>query len=529
VRSDRPGELLQWTADSLDLVDLQTGRRKQVLANPPPDASGRILWSKSGGRWGTREQVHTVQEDGTITTWPSTGHLVFETPLGVTHAGARSERGTLHAAHGQWSLEHHGWHDPVDWGGPWLLATTLANGSIQLLDARDGHLQRKLVGHTSSILHMVKVGDWLATASHDQSVRLWRPRDADSGWIKRVDTGLRPSLVRAGERVAVLGRTSSDRWAVWTPALGGVTLGTGNTSNIDPYARMAAMVNERGALTVVDLETGQQRTHPTGLVGTRCIEIATELDRALLSNLVEYQVYRLSDGERLASGPLGDHQPMHCAHLDRHGTVWRFVGRPAQAHPVGEPPMQVPFDGAISGVHFAPHALVLRGFDGQIAIQRGETLELVVPEHAKHFTVTDKALAWTGNQGIVHFESEPSWASGPGSRIHALAFAAGNRLLLAGRDNGHLDVWTRTGEQIASVQAHAHPIHEIDVDAQTGHIITIDTRGVAQWWEPGRLFTESTDVVTNLRTCRGTERVVPVLPFPNPSDRWAPAAACEDT
>ena len=186
----------------------------------------------------------------------------------------------------------------------------------------------------------------------------------------------------------------------------------------------------------------------------------------------------------------------------------------------------VPFDGTVAGVLPHPNALVIRGFDGELAIARDEDLELIDTRTSTH-AVTDDRVGWATMDGRVHASGPSAWSSSPGSRVHAMTWAAGDALLLAGRASGVLDAWTRSGRKVASVQAHDARIISLMVQPSNGHIVSVDVDGVVQWWEPSRLTGEEVPLVTNYRTCSGTQQVVPVVPFPTPETRWAPAQHCE--
>lgn len=59
----------------------------------------------------------------------------------------------------------------------------------------------------------------------------------------------------------------------------------------------------------------------------------------------------------------------------------------------------------------------------------------------------------------------------------------------------------------------------------SGHVVSIDQSGELSWWDAARLA-QGTPGRTNLRVCEGTDDVVPVVPYPTPDQRWAPAEAC---
>ena len=196
-----------------------------------------------------------------------------------------------------------------------------------------------------------------------------------------------------------------------------------------------------------------------------------------------------------------------------------YTGQSGQRPPV-------PFDGTVAVVLPDPDALVVLGFDGELAIARDDSLELI-DTHTSTHALTHDRIGWATLDGRVHATGPATWSSSPGSRVHAMTWAAGDALLLAGRASGVLDAWTRSGRRVASVQAHDARITALHVQPATGHIVSVDVNGIVQWWEPSRLTGEDVPLVTNYRTCRGSQTVVPVVPFPTPESRWAPAPHCE--
>ena len=524
LHAELPDQLAELADGRLEAVDLRTGERRLIAADLPEHRSHSFSWSTEGFRWADRDSVTTISEDGAIAVSASHGHLVKDTTLGLTHSGGRSRIGTLHTPSGSRPLRHVGWHAPLPWGGPSLLATSPENGAVHLVDVRDGHVQRELHGHALSLLDMAVVEEWLVTTSLDRTVRIWRPHDLDTGWLERQLTGLKPKQLAVGEGVALLGLTDADQLAVWTSAHGILEMGRGDASHLDPHARGAAVVDSAGRVTVANLADGTTRTLDSGFSGSRCIQLSPGADRLLLSNVEAYRLLRLSDGEVLETGSLGE-QPAGCAKLDGDGTVWLHAGSPGKVWSNSGEVLELPFVDGLHGLKFTAQGPVVVGKQGQVAMRQGTELKVVVPGGLYVLGIGAKRLAWADGSGTIHVDGEP-WSDGHNSRIYALAWAPNDALLFAGRANGQIDAWTRSGRKVASIQAHDSRLSSLSIDPKSGNLVSVDLDGIVQWWDPSRLTSEREPLVTNMRPCRDAAALVAVAPFPDPESRWAPPELC---
>ena len=376
MREDRPDQVAELANGRVDYVDLRTGQRQIVVEGLDDIVPLNVTWSRDGFRGSTRQTVFTVNELGEFSEIQSAGYHVTETPFGFIHAGGRSRRGTLHTDAGSFPIHHVGWQDPVAWGGPSLLVTSTSTSALSLIDARSGHVQRELVGHSMSLQDFAVVGDWLATSSMDSTVRLWRPRDQESGWLKREATGLSPSLLRVGAEATLLGRFPNDQWAVWTPTRGLQTIGSGDAAHLDPGARMVVVAGSVEGSIVHDVSTGVSRTLNTRGQSARCAQISPDVARVLVSTPATYELFRLSDGQLLEAGSLGD-APAACATLDLDGRVWLTSGPVSVLRTKsGDRQAHAPFEGGIAVARFQPEGLVLLSNDGAVAVGRPGEMRL---------------------------------------------------------------------------------------------------------------------------------------------------------
>ena len=532
TRPDLPDVFAVASGGRLEVVSYRTGHRRLVSEALPAHVP-KLIWLDGAFHWSDRESVSRLTADGRIETRPSRGELLGASELGITHAGGRSRFGTLHGPDAMWPIRHTGYSRPVAWGGPSLLASSPLDGPIELIDARTGYRQRVMVGHTASLTDMVVVGNWLATSSMDYTVRLWRPRDADSGWLRRTDLGMSPSMTAMGDDLAVLGRLDDDRWAVWTSDAGIRPIGIASAGWIDREARVVVTMDESSVLSVLQLADGSLRRTASSVRGPRCVRPSLSTDRVLVTGKTSYALHRLSDGTELSSGMLHT-EHVGCGVIDNDGTLWFARENEPRVVSLDGRPLAVPFDGPVAGLTVSESGLAVHGFRGEISVVEDGVLELVGRD-ATTYAMTHDQLAWASLDGRVHSrvsvptEGSPSWSTEPGSRVYAMTWAAGEAILVAGRANGILDAWTRSGQHVASIQAHDTRIISLSVQPTTGHIVSVDIDGAVQRWEPGSMMAEPLPVVTNLRACPHASRAVPVIPFPEAMQRWAPDHLCEET
>ena len=524
LHPDHPDEVAVLADGLLERVALRSGERTLLREGVGPDWP--LVWLDEGvmlvspvGMYGVSEPLPEGQAAAT--------QRVYVTPVGTVLGGGRSQFGVLHSPQGTWTIRHRGWFGPVAWGGESLLATSPLDGAIELVDARSGRAHRSLLGHERGLLDMTVVGDWLVTASADRTVRLWRPVDRDDGWLRRVDTGLWPVRLVAGERLALLGRTNADVWSVWTEAHGHVSLGAANLAAIDDDATVAAALTLSGDLAVVDLADGVLRHVSLGSRGGRCLTVDPHHDQVLVSGTASFELRRLSDGALMQSDTLGG-QPAGCAVLDDAGAVWFASGVPPhlQAPSLGID-IEIPVETVLSGIEFTQAGFVAIAMNGHLFAGDADRVERV-NTRARRVNAGAKRFAWADSEGRLNVGGAQPWRSEPRGRVDSLTWAAGEAVLLAGRVDGVIESWSRSGRLLSSVQGHDGRVFGLAVEADSGRVVSVDLEGVLQWWDLSRLTAESAPLVTNYRLCRGTERVVPVVPFPSPELRWAPKHACQD-
>ncbi len=104
-----------------------------------------------------------------------------------------------------------------------------------------------------------------------------------------------------------------------------------------------------------------------------------------------------------------------------------------------------------------------------------------------------------------------------------LSFSPDGSLIVTMTDLGVVRVWdTQTGEAVLGVPNTTPGAPAGACVVESGELLSWDNAGYRLW----SLERPALGSQTNLRPCRGSERVVPVQPFPAPELVWAPEAAC---
>ncbi len=113
-----------------------------------------------------------------------------------------------------------------------------------------------------------------------------------------------------------------------------------------------------------------------------------------------------------------------------------------------------------------------------------------------------------------------------GSGVTALAFSADGRwLATAARDGYVLVTDTQAGGAVTAALYAPETVRQIVWSAEHARFVALSRDGSTRELDPSAPPLDA-GALTNLRVCRGTLDVVPVLPFPAPDSVWAPAHAC---
>jgi WD40 repeat protein len=111
--------------------------------------------------------------------------------------------------------------------------------------------------------------------------------------------------------------------------------------------------------------------------------------------------------------------------------------------------------------------------------------------------------------------------------VTALAFSADGRwLATAARDGYAVVTDTRARGAVVTALHAPETVQQLAWDGDRARFVALSRDGSTRELDPSAPPLDA-GAVTNLRVCRGTLEVVPVLPFPAPDTVWAPADACE--
>jgi len=420
------------------------------------------------------------------------------------------------------------------------IVTTSWDGQVRLWGER-GHLLHVLGRHGGLVADLDVDGDTLVTGSLDRTVRLWARPDRLLGALRTRQgpaLGGRARLVhRAGRGVLIGGQDG--RVAHWSPAEDRVQVHDAGTH---------VVALDRGGQTLVGV-----RWDGTALVWSgseslqvqsadRPVRVAVSPDGELFAVASRRRLELWSrHGEAIAAGPLTGFQVALAFSPDSdrlyvgHGEPgWVDVWQVEAVTPVATLRAELPGTRGISHLEAHEGGVVVglygggaAGFDrqGERVWSQDWASDVVL------IRIADGRILLGTRAGDVQLRELASGDALGQTHLEEMlttALPRGGGALL-GDVRGRLIDW-RPGQEPRIRPAHRGPIAHLFAD--DGEIWTLGRDGLARAWDEAALATpvgglESTGALSNLRVCRDSHRVVPVVPFPEPGTVWAPEQACE--
>ena len=136
------------------------------------------------------------------------------------------------------------------------------------------------------------------------------------------------------------------------------------------------------------------------------------------------------------------------------------------------------------------------------------------------------ARIWDGRTGrLLHVLPHPT------GDVTALALSLDERTLWTGSKDHKVRVWdVKSGRLLAVHDGHTGPVRQLQALADGTARSVCTGRSLITWPAPPTGDVDASLVagsLTNFRVCAGTDRVVPVVPFPPAESTLAPEEACE--
>lgn len=139
----------------------------------------------------------------------------------------------------------------------------------------------------------------------------------------------------------------------------------------------------------------------------------------------------------------------------------------------------------------------------------------------------DTVRLWDSRSGALVHELRGHTAD-----VGPLAFSPDARLLISGDKSGAVRVWdVESGALLALYRGNKGSVQILAVQADGQTLVSVDASGKVMLWRLPKVNVQpdllrETGAVNNLRVCRETGEVVPVLPWPDPSSVWADPVNC---
>ena len=553
---------------SARIWDMETGAPLQVLAHPAQLLRARFalggrrvvttgVYALQGWLWdaGTGEQVATLEgAELRLTEARSSpdGALIL--------AGSEDRQARLFVAE-TGALRHtlRGHAAPVDitafHPSQPLAATGDASGRVVLWDTDTGRPLEELQAHQSRVFDLVFSADGraLLSASDQGRVRIWEPlaprasthRTCGHGSV--LDWRASPDasallIVSDDGRVCLADLTGArEPWTVplppyanggdWSPDSSRVLLWTAHHPD-----ELAEVWEVDGRRRTSSLEGGLRNTWPGGFSSDGERVHAVDRSKRALGTWVA------DSGRLLGTVPLPDKSmatfvggDVVVVNLqDQRAQVWDMATRrllfedtSTGVNPFFRLPSErgswVAVAEATGGVrihHLGPGGEVLR-LPGEghsirhLAVDRAES-RVAVARSSGAVDVYDAATATR----LRSFQAR-------GGATRAGFSADGRRLALVDRGVG-VEVWDlETGRALLGLEEPDTGGMALGAALVGGALLTLDDGGTVRTWPvPEEPPGDAAGARSNLRVCRGSFEVVPVMPFPPAEEIWAPTEAC---
>ena len=453
------------------------------------------------------------------------------------------------------SWTHVGWVAPRFIDDDRLVVSTGPDRSVFVHEARHGQHMMTLTGNADSVTTMEAIEGGWSTGSRSGEVRVWALPSETVGLLTRTTLGFSPATTSYAKTGTVFGVKGGAvlSWSAEAGLVREVDVADALLVAPSPDGEWLVVAHENDVVSVT--KRGAETAHISLSMpwSPTCAAVAPGHDRLLVGSTLGWQLVRMSTAEVIATGrmPAPDDGvnprsvPTQCA-LTADGRIALLGGTTATLvleGPSGFDLLPIDTDG--SGVAelrlHATGALVAMGqYSGAVTTwtPEGGMQRLTGHDEAVVAIALSEAadrFATVSRDGVVQLWTEAgarlSRALSP-RPLSSVGFHAGEEVLLTGSRDGHLQWWSvESGALLGTLDGDNTAIFQIVIDPVRGRVTTVDATHQITEWDSSRFQRAETSLAssgrwTNQRVCEGTQRVVPVVPFPDPETLWAPADLC---